>query len=568
MNGNTGLFAPWVEKNNNLNLVPRIKDFEITQSMVTAKSAYSENTPRLRKAVVSAICKIADINLDMSMGGLGTFIHQGEKGYAVEIVEGGIRQVAVIHKDKLYAAKSKNGTLSSYKFKEGYDTGVLLFVALLYYEMFQKNQEIIDNMANAQKLLKAGLTNDNIQEFVNNCAVISENLYRRLCKTPPEITVNLLNNTGSINVLTKIAVDSRKYKPTKVDKGAFQILGNATLPFENPDPHVAAITGDDVQPEKEEVKPPAAEQPATEGRTFSGRVLTEEEQRLVPKIEPWYIMPREVMEISTLIKKTSGTFKPKRNFLLRGPSSTGKTSMARAIAAELGLPYVFMTCCTDTESYDFLGQPMYDYEGNIKYVESNFIKAIKYGWLVEIQEPLTIAKQGVLTILNGLMDDSNGITLSNGEFVKRHPDCVVILTTNVSYVGCKKPNQSVLRRMNNVYDIGMPSNDDICARVKSVTKFNNDGIIKKMVDVCGKINQFCREEAIDDGVCGVSEIIDWIMTLQVTGDILGAAESTIVSKATDDESAQNHIRGYVESTFASIEYETVDESLEDTVLRF
>lgn len=559
MNGNRGLFAPWVEQSNDLKLIPQLKNFDITSSMVTDKSIYNDNAPaRLYKGVVSAVCKIADITKDPARGALGRFEYTGEIGYAVEIIEGGSRQVAVIYKDNLYAAKLINGKLSSYLFKEGKNTGVLLFTALLYHETVSanKDKEFVDRMTAAQKILKAGLDDSNIKTFVNHCAVIGENLYRRLCCEPPKISVKPLTDTGGLNKLTSLAVNHGRYRPTKVDKGYFTILddgeGAAKINENNIGPTPQAPV-----PGMENAEPPV--------RRFNNRNFTEEELRLIPKIEPWYIMPKEVPEICELVRKTTNTYKPKRNFMLRGPSSTGKTSMARAIAAELGLPYVYMTCSADTESHNFLGQPMYDENGNIKFVQSDFIRAIKNGWLVEVQEPLTIMKQGVLTALNGLMDDSNGITLNTGEYIQRHPDCVIIFTTNVSYVGCKKPNQSVLRRMNNVYDIGMPTDNDIIARVKAVTDYKNESIIRKMVDICNKINRFCREEAIDDGVCGVSEIIDWVMTTKVVKDIIQAAKTTIVSKATDDEDAQIHIQGLIESAFAASDFASLEELEEETL---
>jgi hypothetical protein len=47
---------------------------------------------------------------------------------------------------------------------------------------------------------------------------------------------------------------------------------------------------------------------------------------------------------------------PMRNFMMRGPAGTGKTEGAKAIAAGLGLPYLYYTCSANTEIYDFLGQ--------------------------------------------------------------------------------------------------------------------------------------------------------------------------------------------------------------------
>ena len=81
------------------------------------------------------------------------------------------------------------------------------------------------------------------------------------------------------------------------------------------------------------------------------------------------------------------------------------------------------------------------------YVETDFIKALKNGYLVEIQEPSTILQPGVLVGLNSLLEQSGTITLPTGEVIRRHPDAVVVVTTNVSYEGCRTLNQSVVDRM-------------------------------------------------------------------------------------------------------------------------
>ncbi|MEG0379462.1 MAG: ATPase, partial [Eubacterium sp.] len=68
---------------------------------------------------------------------------------------------------------------------------------------------------------------------------------------------------------------------------------------------------------------------------------------LIPSLPSWYVIPPEVVQICNYSLKTSGTEAPMRNFMLRGPAGTGKTEGVRAVAAGLGLPYVFLTCAAD-----------------------------------------------------------------------------------------------------------------------------------------------------------------------------------------------------------------------------
>ncbi|MEE0991509.1 MAG: AAA family ATPase [Bacteroidales bacterium] len=516
---NKALFSAPTQREIKKNMITGLNGLYPDAESIHVKSEYSKGDSecKLLPIVVSAVAKLADSNTAIGLFSIG-----GKTGFALEITEAGERQAAVVTNDmKVSACKIDSITKESspYVFKSGHNSGVLLITAILVWISYTERGSSEANAAikNCINLIKEGITEANIQQFGENAAVLSENLKRRSEFTVPQC----LNDTGSVTPITAIAIDSGKYKVSRVDMGRFKIL-----------------------PSIETMAKPLKKQ---EELFLKGREFTETEKQLTPVTPDWYVEPKEVDEICSLIKKTTGLAHPKRNFMLRGPSSTGKTSMVRAIAAKLGMPYVYITCSADTESYAFLGQPMYDSNGNVKYVESDFIRAIKNGWVVEVQEPYVIAKQGVLTSLNGLLDDSAGITLASGEFVQRHPDAIVFFTTNVSYVGCKKPNQSVLRRMNNVYDINMPTQEEIIARVKSVTKFDDDITLGAMASCLSDINEYLINNYIDDGVCGVSELIDWVQTTQVLGNPLAAAETTIVAKATDEPSSQRAIFGLIEA---------------------
>ena len=103
-----------------------------------------------------------------------------------------------------------------------------------------------------------------------------------------------------------------------------------------------------------------------------------------------------------------------------------------------------------------------------RYVETDFIKALKHGYVIEIQEPSTIVQPGVLVGLNSLLEQSGSITLPTGEVIQRHPDAVVVVTTNISYEGCRGMNQSVLDRMSLVRDVELPTPEVMAQRAMSV----------------------------------------------------------------------------------------------------
>lgn len=170
-----------------------------------------------------------------------------------------------------------------------------------------------------------------------------------------------------------------------------------------------------------------------------------------------------------------------------------------------------------------------------RYVETDFVKALKHGYVIEIQEPSTIVQPGVLVGLNSLLEQSGSITLPTGEVIQRHPDAVVVVTTNTSYEGCRGMNQSVLDRMSLVRDVELPSPEVMAQRAMSVTGATDEYEVSKMVQVVNDLAEYCRKNSITDGSYGMRSLIDWIISSEITGDAYESALYTIISKATADE---------------------------------
>lgn len=172
---------------------------------------------------------------------------------------------------------------------------------------------------------------------------------------------------------------------------------------------------------------------------------------------------------------------------------------------------------------------------NYAYVETDFVKALKHGYLVEVQEPSTIIQPGVLVGLNSLLEQEGSITLPTGEIIRRHPDTVVIVTTNVSYEGCRSMNQSVVDRMSLVKDIELPEPEVMVQRAMAVTGCADEYLVSQMVQVVNDMADYCRKNSITDGACGMRSLIDWVISAEISGDPYLSAKYTVISKATADE---------------------------------
>lgn len=172
---------------------------------------------------------------------------------------------------------------------------------------------------------------------------------------------------------------------------------------------------------------------------------------------------------------------------------------------------------------------------NYTYVETDFVNALKHGYLVEVQEPSTIIQPGVLVGLNSLLEQEGSITLPTGEIIRRHPDTVVIVTTNVSYEGCRQMNQSVVDRMSLVKDIELPEPEVMVQRAMAVTGCADEYLVSQMVQVVNDMADYCRKNSITDGACGMRSLIDWVISAEISGDPYLSAKYTVISKATADE---------------------------------
>ncbi len=422
------------------------------------------------------------------------------------------------------------------------------------------------------------------EETAKTAAVLCDNLYRRIRYSDTLSSAALRNEiprNGIVPSLKPFSVQKGTYSPTNVIAGSFQVIKPGAASHKSR----STISKNDF----------VSKYILSESRT-----LTPEEELTVPTLPDWYIIPPEIKRICEHAKLTTNTVQPMRNFLLRGPAGTGKTEGAKAIASGLHLPYRCITCSANTEIFDLLGQILPDVDGTLstlqreyptfqdimldpatayqkltntydedvseetvyqklidtifnemrdhyasktshqqfKYVDTPLVEAIRYGYLIEIQEPTVIANPGVLVGLNSLLDRCNSVFLPNGEIVNRHPDTMIVVTTNNDYAGCKQMNQSVLSRMSLIIDLEEPDEETLVQRVLGITGCTDKKMVQDMARIVKSISEFCRENLITDGCCGVRELISWVQSYMVCGDIIEAAHYTVLSSVSADSASR------------------------------
>lgn len=578
------------------------KPFDLTINGVSTKLYSRYNTAASKKATLhspslSAILAYLDMDttytpVSTSESAIGT---QGDKIIAeYKSRSGEIHAVVFNRKNgKFNVGRFEDVTSAPkvYSLKESGNTGTALFFALipeaLEDDEFRENYELLGRCKNDGY--------SDMVEAEKAAFILCDNLYRRIEGANLHGKSGILLDipaTGNIAPITTLNLNKKAYSPSSVLYGTFGIFTGTP----------ASVPGTTVDKKDFIGKYP-----------LSDRFFSVQEQLMIPTVEDWYVIPPEVVTICRHAFVTTAGSQPMRNFMMRGPAGTGKTEGAKAIAAGLGLPYLYYTCSANTEIYDFLGQMLPETDGKqgsiseypsftdiqmdppsaykkltgiydeavtdaevykkllevmeqdaralaaenaigqkFRYVETPLIQAIRNGYLIEIQEPTVIANPGVLVGLNALLDRCASITLTTGEVIKRHPDTVVVITTNNSYAGCRDMNQSVISRMSLILDVETPDVNTLAERTMLVTGCTDKTMVTDMAAAVQEISERCRETMINDGSCGVRELISWVQSYMVCGNALEAARYTVLSSVSSDpENRADILSSCLEQKFAA-----------------
>ena len=580
----------------------------LTSKKVKVSSKYGSGTEAtLSTTVIKAVHAVCDCMTGTGEGAVGVIDHRmvaeyksssGPDAYHLVVFDSATGNIVASGYDK------NTEMIENYRLHQTANDGAAVLMAMI--PALMADQEFEDNFGLYMDQRKAGYPD--MTKATEYMAILCDNAYRRIKdETCPANIKAKVEKSGNVLRVSQAQLDSGAYTPSTVMAGEFTIFAKTAKVT------VSAATAQILHTDFE-----------GKYQLTPGRKLSVLEESLVPRLEDWYIIPEQAVNICRHAQMTTGKPMQMRNFLMRGPAGTGKTQGARAIAAGLHLPYMKYTCSASTEVFDFVGMVFpktdtmttgdaqldkeremimgmgginytnvakimnlpdledmdYDPCGvfqnltgivneevtsrdcmavvmdmvaeKIKalskpaegeqssgqtytYVETDFIKALKNGYLLEIQEPTVIMQPGVLVGLNSLLEQGGSITLPTGEVIQRHPDTVIVVTTNVTYEGCRGLNQSVVDRMSLVEDIELPSPEVMVQRAMAVTGATDEFQVSQMVQVVNDMSDYMRKNNITDGSCGMRSLIDWITSAEITGDVYRSAISTIISKASSDE---------------------------------
>ena len=91
-------------------------------------------------------------------------------------------------------------------------------------------------------------------------------------------------------------------------------------------------------------------------------------------------------------------------------------------------------------------------------------------------------------------------------------------------------------------DMEEPDVNTLVKRVSGITGCKEKDAVKMMAGIVSSIQKKCRIEMIDDGCCGMRELISWVQSYMICGDMMEAAEYTILSSVSADAENRKAIR--------------------------
>lgn len=192
--------------------------------------------------------------------------------------------------------------------------------------------------------------------------------------------------------------------------------------------------------------------------------------------------------------------------------------------------------------------------GSVKYkfIESEILKAFRNGWLLEVQEAASVLRPGVLTQLNSLLESKGRIELPNGKMVYRHPDTIVVFTTNAGYAGNADVNESLRDRCTVGLKMDLPSAEVMAERAIAQTGFNNYSVVLEAAKAIEAIAAEAKAKNIR-GSFGMRSLLAWCCSLQ-RGDYSEATflNRVIYKMTTRDDDVQLLLQTYrANCSFAS-----------------
>lgn len=217
---------------------------------------------------------------------------------------------------------------------------------------------------------------------------------------------------------------------------------------------------------------------------------------------------------------------------------------------------------TPKDCMDALTKRIVEFTKNAKSDNKNALTFVE-GLIPKLERPCLIfydevtapKNPGAITALNSLMDRQRVFTLSTGRVIHRHPLSVMCFAGNfsedgVELEGVHDPNRTWQDRNNEVLNIAPPKPAETKAMLIADTgydeKANANIPIDQYVNILPELQRISADYY---GVCGFRALSDWLAKSMAIGSPIRAAETTIITKSTNDPACQAELRQKIKNHF-------------------
>lgn len=194
-----------------------------------------------------------------------------------------------------------------------------------------------------------------------------------------------------------------------------------------------------------------------------------------------YVLTKSVSE--QLGNLARAVFIKRYPVLLQGPTSSGKTSLVRYLAAVTGNEFVRINNHEHTDLQEYLGSYVTDTSGKLVFHEGVLVRAVRNGYWIVLDE-LNLAPSDVLEALNRLLDDNRELFVPElQETIKAHPNFMLFATQNppTVYGGRKMLSRAFRNRFVEIHVEEIPE-EEISIILENRCKISGS-YAKKMVEV-------------------------------------------------------------------------------------
>ncbi|KAF0928097.1 hypothetical protein E2562_037875 [Oryza meyeriana var. granulata] len=172
-----------------------------------------------------------------------------------------------------------------------------------------------------------------------------------------------------------------------------------------------------------------------------------------------YVLTNSVTE--HIVNLARAVYIKKYPVLLQGPTSSGKTSLVRFLAAKTSHEFVRINNHEHTDLQEYLGTYVTDSHGKLQFQEGALVKAVREGHWIVLDE-LNLAPSDVLEALNRLLDDNRELFVPElQETIPAHPNFMLFATQNppVLYGGRKMLSRAFRNRFIEVHVDEIPEDE-------------------------------------------------------------------------------------------------------------